>query len=147
MLNEMNKLQHGCDTLLGSLMISICMFYYTFQSPSVEPELALYVRVCESCLERLKNRQLEMLEKEEKMLAKGGDSLEMLLKVHSTMYRNEVKMEDQLNEVVHQILHYFVFSQQEDLEMFSNYFFFDRIASSLRCFPDQIMHCSSFKAI
>lgn len=52
-----------------------------------------------------------MLEKEEKMLAKGGDSLEMLLKVHSTMYRNEVKMEDQLNEVVHQILHYFVFSQ------------------------------------
>ncbi|XP_063428794.1 uncharacterized protein LOC134711822 [Mytilus trossulus] len=67
-------------------------------SPSVEPELALYIRVCESCLERLRNRQLEMLEKEEKMLAKGGDSLEMLLKVHSTMYRNEVKMEDQLNE-------------------------------------------------
>ncbi|CAC5391286.1 RBSN [Mytilus coruscus] len=53
-------------------------------SPSVEPELALYTA--------------GKVKKEEKMLAKGGDSLEMLLKVHSTMHRNEVKMEDQLNE-------------------------------------------------
>ena len=50
-----------------------------FQCPSVEPELALYVRVCESCLSKLKTRQFDKVEQEEKMLDKGGYSLELLI--------------------------------------------------------------------
>ena len=70
-----------------------------FQCPSVEPELALYVRVCESCLSKLKTRQFDKVEQEEKMLDKGGYSLELLIKLHTTMHKNEMKMEDQLREV------------------------------------------------
>lgn len=67
-------------------------------SPSVEPDLALYLRVCYECLDKLKSRQISRFEEEEKMSNVKNDSLEMLIKLHAVMHRNEEKMEKQLNE-------------------------------------------------
>ncbi|KAJ8310191.1 hypothetical protein KUTeg_012056 [Tegillarca granosa] len=65
-------------------------------SPSKEPELSLYLCVCESCQTYLTDKQVDSLQ--ESVFQSGTDAVEQLDILHKAAYKMQQKMNHQLSE-------------------------------------------------
>ncbi|CAL1547815.1 unnamed protein product, partial [Lymnaea stagnalis] len=64
--------------------------------PNVEPEISLYMRVCNSCQDNLASKQAGIYQEEEDSLLNGSDFMENLTKLDQKLHRFEGEVKKQL---------------------------------------------------
>lgn len=75
------------------------MFCFELQCPEKEPDIALYLRVCNLCQEKISNKQIIENNATEDVSQEGGDNLARLEALHNSSVKLEQKTDTQLAQV------------------------------------------------
>lgn len=75
------------------------MFCFELQCPEKEPDIALYLRVCNLCQEKISNKQIIENNATEDASQEGGDNLVRLEALHNSSVKLEQKTDTQLAQV------------------------------------------------
>lgn len=77
------------------------------QCPAKEPDIALYMRVCNPCQEKISNKQIIDNNATEDAVQEGGDNLVRLEALHNNSVKLEQKTESQLAQVKNQLIFHY----------------------------------------
>lgn len=75
------------------------MFCFELQCPEKEPDIALYLRVCNLCQEKISNKQIIENNATEDASQEGGDNLVRLEALHNSSVKLKQKTDTQLAQV------------------------------------------------